>query len=87
MPPPLNRNTDLGTCVDAFVDGIARRRRRVYVPRWVGAISRLRSVVNSAAGQRSLLEDVSRLLAETDADVANLGRSVSARTARNVAQS
>ena len=42
LPPPLNRTTDLASCVDAFVDGIARRRRRVFVPGWVGTISRLR---------------------------------------------
>lgn len=83
LPPPLNRTTDLDSCVEAFVAAIAHRSRRVYVPRWVGAVSRLRSAVNSAAGQRGVLRGVPEGLAETDADAAALGRSVSARTARN----
>lgn len=86
LPPPLNRTADLQTCVDAFLDGIARRSRRIYVPRWVGTVSRLRSAVNSAKGERGMLKDVPQALAEIDADVANLGRSVSARTAKNLSR-
>ncbi len=84
LPPPLNRTTDLATCVDAFVDGIAHRSRRVYVPKWVGRISRLRTMVNSPAAERRALKIAPEAIAETDADVANLGRSVSARTAKTV---
>lgn len=83
LPPPLNRTTDLATCVEAFVDGIARRSRRIYVPRWVGRISRLRSAVNSPVVDRQILKHAPQAMAETDADAAHLGRSVSARTARN----
>ena len=83
LPPPLNRTTDLASCVDAFVDGIARRRRRVFVPGWVGTISRLRGVLNTAAGDRQTLKNAQQNLAELDAEAARLGRSVSARVAEH----
>ncbi len=81
LPAPLNRTTDLATCVEAFVDGIARRRRRVFVPGWVGTISRLRGAINSAAGDRQVLKIAPRVIAEVDAEVARLGRSLSAHVA------
>lgn len=34
----------LAVAIDALVDGIARRKRRVYAPRWVGALLPLRAV-------------------------------------------
>jgi NAD(P)-dependent dehydrogenase (short-subunit alcohol dehydrogenase family) len=84
MPPPLNRTTDLDTCVEAFVDGIARRSRRIYVPGWVGTISRLRSLVNSPLGDRATLTSAPKVLAEVDADAARYGRSLSARMAQHL---
>ena len=79
LPPPLNRTTDLPSCVDAFVDGIARRRRRVFVPGWVGTVSRLRGALNTAVGDRQTLKLAPGVIAEVDAEVERLGRSVSAR--------
>jgi NAD(P)-dependent dehydrogenase (short-subunit alcohol dehydrogenase family) len=84
LPPPLNRTTDLDTCVDAFVDGIARRSRRIYVPGWVGTISRMRSAVNSPAGQRPTLKQAPQAVADADADVARYGRSLSARMTQHL---
>jgi NAD(P)-dependent dehydrogenase (short-subunit alcohol dehydrogenase family) len=84
MPPPLNRTTDLETCVEAFLDGIARRRRRVYVPGWVGTLSRLRSITNSALGDRATLRSAPQVVADADADVARYGRSMSARMAQHL---
>ena len=81
LPSPLNRTTDLASCVEAFVDGIARRRRRVFVPGWVGGISRMRGALNTAAGERQVLKAAPRIVAELDAEVERLGRSVSARVA------
>lgn len=84
MPPPLNRTTDLETCVDAFVDGIARRSRRVYVPGWVGTLSKMRSALNSPAGERATLKQAAEAVADADADVLRHGRSLSARMARHL---
>ena len=81
LPPPLNRTTDLAACVDAFVTGIAQRRRRIFVPGWVAAVSRARTLVNSPFGQRQVLVSAAQAVDETDADVASLGRSLTARIA------
>jgi hypothetical protein len=80
----LNRTTDLETCVEAFVDGISRRSRRIYVPRWVGTISRLRGLVNSPLGDRATLTSAPQVLADVDADVARYGRSMSARMTQHL---
>lgn len=84
MPPPLNRTTDLDSCVEAFVDGIARRSRRIYVPGWVGAMSRVRSLLNSPVGDRATLRSAPQVLAEVDADVERYGRSMSARMSQHL---
>ncbi|RZK71813.1 MAG: short-chain dehydrogenase, partial [Rhodococcus sp. (in: high G+C Gram-positive bacteria)] len=66
-------------CVDAFVDALAGRKRRVYVPRWVELVGWLKAVVTSPIGDRSLLPHVPRILPLMDEEVAKLGRSTSAR--------
>ncbi len=84
LPSPMNRTTDLATCVAAFVDGIARRRRRIYVPRWVGAIAVLRSLVTSAAFDGPALATAPQVLDELDAEARTRGRSLSARAAAHL---
>ncbi|CAM2979985.1 SDR family NAD(P)-dependent oxidoreductase [Prescottella defluvii] len=42
---PFTRVAPLSVAVDAFERGIARRRRRVYAPRWVATTMRLRMLV------------------------------------------
>jgi NAD(P)-dependent dehydrogenase (short-subunit alcohol dehydrogenase family) len=68
LPPPMNRTTSVQECVDAIVDGIERRRRKVFVPRAVGVVSALRSVVLGPLGtrivQREARDAVPRLEAE-----------------------
>lgn len=79
LPPPLNRTTTLEDCVAAFVTGIQKRKRRVYVPGWVGIIRARRNLVASRLGDRSTLKQVPRLLPLMDEEVRQLGRSMSAR--------
>ncbi len=79
LPTPLNRTTDVQSCVKAFVAGLEGRKRRVYVPGWVGAIAKARAVVASPIGDRETLKNVPRLLPLMDEEVARLGRSTSAR--------
>jgi NAD(P)-dependent dehydrogenase (short-subunit alcohol dehydrogenase family) len=68
LPYPLDRTTSVEECVAAIVDGIERRRRKVFVPRQVGVVSALRSLVlgplGSFAMQRAARESVPRLEAE-----------------------
>lgn len=79
MPGPFGQTMTVDKCVDAFVDGLEGRKRKVYVPKWVGFAGRFRSVLNSALGDRALLKHVPRLLPKMDAEVAALGRSTSIR--------
>ena len=79
LPGPLSRTTTVEACVDAFVKGIAKRKRRVYVPGWVGLVRGRRNLVSSAAGDRATLKHVPRLLPLMDEEVRQLGRSTSER--------
>ncbi len=78
LPAPLNRTTDLESCLDAFVDGIERRARTIFVPSWVGVIGRAR-VVASLVGGKQTLKLVPALLPRMDEEVRRLGRSASDR--------
>jgi NAD(P)-dependent dehydrogenase (short-subunit alcohol dehydrogenase family) len=79
LPGPLSKTTSVEACVTAFVDGIAKRKRRVYVPGWVGFIRSRRNLLSSAIGDRATLKQVPRLLPMMDEEVRQLGRSTSAR--------
>ena len=79
LPGPLKRTTDVETCVRAFVDGLERRSRRVYVPGWVATIAQARMLLTTPLGERSTLQHVPTLLPRMDEEVARLGRSTSAR--------
>ncbi|MGA9870489.1 MAG: SDR family oxidoreductase [Rhodococcus sp. (in: high G+C Gram-positive bacteria)] len=81
MPGPFGRTMTVDKCVDAFVDGLVNRRRKVYVPKWVGFAGRFRAILNSTVGDRAMLKHVPRLLPKMDAEVAALGRSTSKRNA------
>jgi NAD(P)-dependent dehydrogenase (short-subunit alcohol dehydrogenase family) len=79
LPGPLKKTTSVDACVTAFVSGIEKRKRRVYVPGWVGLIRARRNLVSSRLGDQSIVKHVPRLRAKMDAEVRALGRSTSAR--------
>ena len=79
LPGPLSRTTSVEACVTAFVKGIERRQRRVYVPGWVGLIRARRNLLSSKLGDRATLKEVPRLLPMMDEEVRQLGRSTSER--------
>lgn len=78
LPWPLNKTTSVDACADAFVDGIANRRVRVYCPRWVGVMRWLKPLLSSPAGEAPVLKVAGDLMPRMDAEVAALGRSTSA---------
>jgi len=79
MPAPLGKTIPLETCVEAFVAGLEQRKRRVYVPRWVALLGWLKPLITSPLGERETLKHAPRILPMMDAEVAQLGRSTSAR--------
>ncbi|MCZ7437995.1 SDR family oxidoreductase [Micromonospora sp. WMMC241] len=52
LPWPMRRTTTVTECAEAFVRAIERRSRRVYVPRAVGAVQAVRSVLVSPLADR-----------------------------------
>jgi NAD(P)-dependent dehydrogenase (short-subunit alcohol dehydrogenase family) len=79
LPPPLNRTADVQSCVDGFVKGLEERKRRVYVPGWVGAVAKARTLLTTPLGEGRTVKQVPHILPLMDAEVAELGRSTSAR--------
>lgn len=79
LPGPLKKTAAVDACVTAFVNGIEKRKRRIYVPGWVGLIRSRRNLLSSLAGDKAILPHVPELLPKMDAEVRALGRSTSAR--------
>lgn len=52
LPWPMRSTTSVQECAEAFVRAIERRRRRVYVPRAVGAVQAVRSLLTSPLADR-----------------------------------
>ena len=70
LPWPLHRAVPVDACARTLVDAIERRRRRVYVPRAVGPIQALRTLVNSRPVEAVLGRVARDPLARLDAEVA-----------------
>jgi NAD(P)-dependent dehydrogenase (short-subunit alcohol dehydrogenase family) len=81
LPGPLGDTTSVEACADAFVDGIARRRRRISVPRWVNAIRWLKPALTTRLGELEAARRAPEIVPLMDQEVLALGRSMSARTA------
>ena len=82
LPPPLNKTTDVQTCAQAFVEAFENRKRRVYVPGWVGVLGRLRMLLTTTAGERLASKDAADAMERMDQQARVLGRSMSERYSR-----
>jgi NAD(P)-dependent dehydrogenase (short-subunit alcohol dehydrogenase family) len=80
FPWPLNKTTSVDKCAAAFVEGIEGRKKRVYCPSWVVVFRWLKPFLSTRLGERSILNSAGDQVARMDAEVAALGRSVSAHT-------
>ncbi|MCW3002557.1 MAG: family oxidoreductase [Conexibacter sp.] len=81
LPGPLGNTTSVAECADAFADGIAKRRTRISVPRWVNAIRWLKPALTTKLGERETAKRAAEIVPLMDQEVLALGRSQSARTA------
>jgi NAD(P)-dependent dehydrogenase (short-subunit alcohol dehydrogenase family) len=79
LPYPLNRTTSVHECGQAFANGIEKRKRRIFSPAWVGLVRWLKPVLSTGLGELSVRRFVPDLLPRMDAEVAALGRHLSAR--------
>ena len=80
MPGPLSKTTSVEKCGEAFIKGIEGRKRRINVPGLTSALRWLRPLLATRLGESSTLKSVPEMLPKLDAEVAALGRSMSART-------
>jgi NAD(P)-dependent dehydrogenase (short-subunit alcohol dehydrogenase family) len=80
LPGPLGKTTSVEKCGELFVKGIEARKRHVDCPQWVGLLRWLKPLLASPIGESATLKNVPELLPKMDAEVAALGRSMSART-------
>jgi hypothetical protein len=81
LPGPLGNTTSVAECADAFADGIAKRRTRISVPRWVNAIRWLKPALTTRLGERETAKRAAEMIPLMDQEVLALGRSQSARVA------
>ena len=74
FPWPLNATTSVEECADAIVDGMARRRKRVYVPRAIALVQALRTLTTGTAGFFAMRREAKRMVPRMEAEVQALGR-------------
>jgi NAD(P)-dependent dehydrogenase (short-subunit alcohol dehydrogenase family) len=80
LPPPFSTVTSLGACAEALVDAVERRRRSVYVPRALGLVAPLRTILWSRLGDLLVRRDARTAVPRMERDVAALGRAFGARS-------
>jgi NAD(P)-dependent dehydrogenase (short-subunit alcohol dehydrogenase family) len=74
LPGPLGGTMPPSACAKAFVDGIERRRRRVYVPRTVAGVQAMRTLFTGPVAEAVLRRRARTLVPELEREVARLGR-------------
>jgi NAD(P)-dependent dehydrogenase (short-subunit alcohol dehydrogenase family) len=74
LPGPFGRVTSLDECAQALADGVARRQRKVHVPRSLLGFALLRSLLWTGLGERLIIKHLGRSLTRLERDVHALGR-------------
>lgn len=80
LPPPANSTTSLAECVDGIIDGLLRRKTRVYVPKSVGVVNWLKPALNSVPVFQITKRIAGKQIPQLEAEVAALGRFQHAHT-------
>jgi hypothetical protein len=75
LPGPLGTVTSVQACASAFVDASERRRRRVLVPRSLGAVAAVRRFLSGSLAERAMGGPMRRMVPALEAEVQALGRS------------
>jgi NAD(P)-dependent dehydrogenase (short-subunit alcohol dehydrogenase family) len=73
-PGPLGRQIDVQTCARLFVDGIERRRPKVFVPPSLAVIFHARALLTSGLARRYLAREAARSVPQLEEQVRRLGR-------------
>lgn len=75
LPGPFGKVTPLAEAVDAMIDAMERRRRKVFVPKSLGAFAAARQLFTSALAERATRKSAARTIPKLEAEVQALGRS------------
>jgi NAD(P)-dependent dehydrogenase (short-subunit alcohol dehydrogenase family) len=75
LPWPANTTTSVEECAAMIVEGIAKRSRRIYVPKSVIAAMLARPLTGSGLAERVLRRSLARTVPRIEQDIAALGRS------------
>ena len=62
FPWPMNATTSVEDCADAIVDGMERRRRRVYVPKAIALVQALRTLTTGTVGYFAMKREVAKMV-------------------------
>ena len=79
MPGPLSKTTSVEKCAAAFVKGIEARKSHINVPSWLGLLRWLKPLLSTPVVESQIVKQAAGLVPKMDAEVAALGRSLSAR--------
>jgi NAD(P)-dependent dehydrogenase (short-subunit alcohol dehydrogenase family) len=74
LPYPANSTTSVEDCVALILQGFAKRKSRVYVPKGVGLASWSKALTNSPAGWLVLRRMAKKMVPEMEREVDALGR-------------
>jgi NAD(P)-dependent dehydrogenase (short-subunit alcohol dehydrogenase family) len=83
LPGPFGKVTPLAECVDALIDGMERRRRKVFVPKSLAPLAAIRQFFSSPMAERATLRSAARTVPRMEAEVLALGRSFGATSVAN----
>ncbi len=79
LPGPLSKTTSVEKCAAAFVKGIEARKSHINVPSWLGLLRWLKPLLSTPVVESQIVKQAAGLVPKMDAEVAALGRSLSAR--------
>ena len=74
FPWPMNATTSVEACADAIVDGMERRRRRVYVPKAIAAVQALRTLTTGPVADWLIRRESKTMVPALEAEITALGR-------------
>ena len=74
LPGPFGRVLTVRECAEAFVDAIAHRRRKTFVPKSLAPFAAIRQLTMSAFVERLIARRARRLVPRSEEEVKALGR-------------
>ena len=78
LPPPLGSIATVEECGRGFLEGIAKRKRRIFVPRSVGLLAALRPITFSWLGDLPVLAQAKTMVPKLEEQFRRTGRSFGA---------